>query len=98
MVSLSHVIIAGLAGDELSVFACMLHHIVELTLSLQQLPRSALLLYATSFHHDHLVVVSNCVESVGDCYHSCVCELLTNDFLDEGVCLHVDVRSGLIKD
>jgi hypothetical protein len=91
-------VLASLVGDELSVLACMLHHIVELTFSLQQLPRSALLLYAASFHHDHLVVVSNCVESMSDCYHSCVRELLTNDFLDEGVCLHVDVRSGLIKD
>jgi hypothetical protein len=85
-----------LIHDGISVFSCMLHHVIELPMLFDQLPRCSLLHDASSLHYDDFVVVSDGVQPVGDSYHGGVCEFFADDVLDEGVSSHVDVRSGFV--
>ena len=59
--------LSNLIFNFLYIFTC-LNHIVEYSSLLQQSPRSPLLNNLALPHHDHLVVVGYCVESVGNRY------------------------------
>ena len=51
-----------------------------------------------SVEHDYLIIVSNCVKSVGNGDDSCVLEPLSDHLLHESIGLHVKIRGGLVKE
>lgn len=81
----------------LSVLPCVLNHLEEYSLFLQQLERRASFDDPPAVHHDDLVVVCDSVEPMRDRYHRRLFELLSDYLLNEGVGLHVHVGSGLVK-
>ena len=83
--------------DVLCAFASVLHHLKEKPSLLDQLVRRSHLHDSPSVHNDDLVVVCHSDEPVGDGDDGGFFELLLQNFLDEGVGLHVYVGSGFVK-
>ena len=86
-----------LAHYYFSISPGMLNHVVKLTFPFYQLPWRSLLDYPASLHDHHLVVVSYCIQSMGYSDDGCICELLLDNILNEGVSSHVHVGSSLVK-
>ena len=76
----------------------MTNHLGEGSIVLDESVRLSDFDDSTPAHHNHLVVVGDSVQSVGDGDDSGVLELGVDTFLDEVVSFHVHVRCDLIKD
>ena len=73
------------------VFARVLHHPIESPLLSKQLVRVAFLDDSPLTHHQHLIIIGDRVQSVGNCHDCGVSEPFLEDLLDEVVSLHVYV-------
>ena len=49
-------------------------------------------------HHDNLIVVCNCVESMGNRDDGGLIEFLLENFLDEVICSHVNIGGRFIEE
>ena len=76
----------------------MTNHLGEGSIVLDESVRLSDFDDSTPAHHNHLVVVGDSVQSVGDGDDSGVLELGVDTFLDEVVSFHVHVRCGFIQD
>ena len=94
---LRFMMLSSLLHNNISVLTSILHHLPELSFFIDQLPRFTLLNDLPTLHHNHLVIVCNRVQSVGYRYHGCFCKFFPNYLLNEGISLHVHIRSGLVQ-
>lgn len=64
---------------------------------LEQFIRNIVLFCVAVLHHEHHVRIHDGVQTVSDGQHSAVSELLTNGFLNERVCILIDVRCRFVQ-
>jgi hypothetical protein len=95
--ALTFIAALGLGHDQRRVLPSVIYHFIESPLFLNELPRSTAFDDSALLHHDYVVVVGDCIQAVGDGDHSGVTELLLYDGLDEGISLHIHVRSCLVQ-
>ena len=83
--------------DNFCIFAGVVHHFEEHSSVLDQFVRLSDFFDSAFAHHYHFVVVGNRIQSMGDRYDGGVCELRSDDLLDEIIGFHVYVRRCLIQ-
>ena len=83
--------------DDVSVSSCALNHLSEHATLHQQLVRRSNLSNSALVHHNHLVIIGDCVEAMCDRDHCGLCEFGLDAFLDEVVGHHIHIRSGLVQ-
>ena len=84
--------------DQVCILAGVTDHLDEGSVVLDELVRLSDFDDPSPAHHNHLVVVSDGVQSVGDGDDSGVLELGVDALLDEVVGFHVHVRCDFIQD
>ena len=87
----------GYQFDYARITSCIFHHFSKQAFSVDQFVRGSNLGDLPSFHNDHFIVVSDCVEPVSYCDHSVISELLFYALLNELISRHVHIRSRLVE-
>jgi hypothetical protein len=79
------------ADDLLRVLTCVFDHIVKCSFLQDQLLRRTCFPNLSHVHHGHLVIVSDCQQSMSNRDHCRICKFLSNHLLNECVSLHVHI-------
>jgi hypothetical protein len=74
----------------------MINHVTKYSLSLNQIIWRTNFNYLAFMHHNDLVVVCYCVQTMSNRQNCSLFELLFNDSLNQLVCLHIHIRGGLV--